>query len=125
MSSAPISILEFTIAEFPSFNSYSETKKSFEVTHAENSTMSIGMTKPIKYLKPVFTIDPYTSIRGYIFFWSGIERDIDLNKKIALSILTSRKTFKTNIEIKSKYDSIKKHGNISRDEEGNLVQTFY
>jgi len=109
-SSEPISILEFSIPDFPVFNSYSNTKDSFTVTTAENSKMIIGKDSPIKYLKPEVTIGPYTSLRGYIFFWSGLERDLDISKDITLTIKTSRKNFEEKIKINGKYDSIKKYG---------------
>lgn len=124
-SSNPISILEFSIPTFPKFNSYSRTQDSFYVTTKENSSVHIGGDIPIRYLKPEITIDPYTSIRGYVFFWSGLEYELDINKPILLTIKTSRRTFKKSIQIDSEYDSIKKHGHVSKDEKGNIVETLY
>ena len=86
-SSLPISILEFSLPPeygLASFNSYSDTQDSFKITVDTNSTVHFGYpASPIKYLQPEFTLDPYTSDRGYISFWSGLESDYDANKKIA------------------------------------------
>lgn len=124
-SSNPISILEFSIPDFPKFNSYSITQDAFYITTGINSRTHIGGDIPIKYLKPEITIDPYTSIRGYVFFWSGLECNLDINKHIPLTIKTSRKTFKKSIQIDSEYNSIKKRGHVSKDEKGNIVETLY
>ena len=121
-SSQPISILEFSIPDFPAFNSYTYTKDFFEVTYRKDSKMVIGVDTPIKYLKPEITINPYTSIRGYIFFWSGLEQELDTNNTIPLTIKTSRKEFRTKIKLKSEYDSIKKFKHISKDVEGNIIE---
>lgn len=107
-SSHPISIIEFSTPEFPKFNSYSKTKESFKVTYRENSTLLVGRDEPIKYLKPEFIIKPYTSERGFIFFWSGTEHDLDISKKIPITVKTSRKKFKFKVKIRSVYESIKK-----------------
>lgn len=123
-SSNPISILEFSIPEFPIFNSYSTTQDAFFITTKENFKIHIGGNIPIKYLKPEFTIAPYTSVRGHVLFWSGYECVIDRDKDIPLTIKTSRKTFKKDIQIKSVYSSIKKHVHLSTDEKGNIVETF-
>ena len=124
-SSNPISILEFSIPDFPKFNSYSITQDAFYITTGINSRTHIGGDIPIKYLKPEITIDPYTSIRGYVFFWSGLECNFDINKHIPLTIKTSRQTFKKSIQIDSEYSSIKKCGHVSKDEKGNIVELLY
>lgn len=111
-SSLPISILEFIIDDFPTFDLYSYTDDYFEVTWKDNSVVELGKDFPIKYLKPEFTIEPYTSERGYIFFWSGIERDLDINEKILLTVKTSRREFRKKVKVSGKYDSINKNARI-------------
>lgn len=124
-SSNPISILEFSTPNFPEFNSYSRTQDAFYITTGKNSRAHFGGDVPIKYLKPEITIDPYTSIRGCVFFWSGTESDLDISKPLPLKVKTSRKTFNKNIKIDSEYDSIKKRVYISKDKKGNIVEIPY
>ena len=108
-----------------SYNSYSDTQDSFKITVDTNSTVHFGYpASPINYLQPEFTIDPYTSDRGCIFFWSGLESDYDANKKIALKIHTSRGVIKKWVIVKSSFESIKKYASISLDENGKEVITF-
>lgn len=127
-SSLPISILEFSLSPedgLASFNSYSDTQDSFKITVNTKSTVHFGYpTSPIKYLQPEFTLDPYTSDRGYIFFWSGLERNFDIDKKISLNIHTSRGIIKKWVIVKTSYESIKKYASISFDENGNEVIIF-
>lgn len=123
-SALPISILEFSISDFPEFNSYSYTEDSFRVTYEKNRAIVIGEDIPIKYLKPEFTIDPYTSVRGHLFFWAGQERDLDIRKEIPLTVKTSRKSFTSKIKIDSQYESIKKRVRISKNDDGTIIKEF-
>ena len=124
-SSLPISILEFVIPNYPSFTSYSPVPKFFEVTTEEKTKLVIGKPDSIKYLKPEFTVSPYTSERGYILFWSGFESELIDDKDIPLEILTSRGNFKFKINLEGQYESIKKHGRASFDTEGNKHIQYY
>ncbi len=126
-SSLPISVLEFYTKDFTSnaFTSYSETKDSFVVTTSESSSVRIGNDYPIKYLQPEFTIQPYTSERGYILFWSGLEDETFVTpKKITLGIKTSRKSFKFPIKIPASFKSINKTVRYSKDENGIITEEF-
>lgn len=107
-SSLPISVLEFSIDGFPTFDSYSYTKDSFQATLKNGSSIHLGNDNAIKYLKPEFTIEPYTSERGYIFFWHGAEQDLDIDNKLDLTVRTSRKEFKAKVKVSGKYESNKK-----------------
>lgn len=104
-SSLPISILEFSIDGFPTFDSYSYTKESFQATWTKGVTVHLGKDSSIKYLQPEFTIEPYTSERGYIFFWHGLEEDLDIDNKLPLTVRTSRKEFKTKVKVSGKFES--------------------
>ncbi|MPM36297.1 hypothetical protein SDC9_82892 [bioreactor metagenome] len=125
-SSLPISILEFSVPELglDSFNSYSHTQNSFEITVNKTTTIEYGSPSPIKYLQPEFTLGPYTSDRGYIFFWSGLASDLDVDKKIRLKILTSRGVINKWVIVKNSYESIKKHSSVSLDENGKQYITL-
>jgi len=124
-SSLPISILEFSIPDFPAFSSYSPTIDSFTVTTQSTSKTIVGeKNSPLEYLKPEFTLNPYTSKRGYLLFWSGIEKDVSPMENITLTILTSRGTFKKKIKFSSSMESIKKRVHYSQDEIGNIIETF-
>ncbi|UFT98118.1 hypothetical protein KO561_12990 [Radiobacillus kanasensis] len=125
-SSLPISILEFSIPDYPAFSSYSPTKDSFTITTEENSRTVVGDDySPLEYLKPEFTLDPYTSRRGYIMFWSGLETDnMPIEEDIPLKILTSRGQINKIIKFSSSLESIKKHVHYSQDEIGGVIKTY-
>ncbi|MFW3538013.1 hypothetical protein [Vagococcus fluvialis] len=126
-SSLPISILEFYTKDFPSnsFTSYSDTKESFRITERPNSVVSIGEDYPIKYLQPEFTIQPYTSERGYLLFWTGTENEVfQTPSEIDLNVSTSRKKFNFKVRIPSTYKSIKKEVRYTQDDNGDIIETF-
>lgn len=111
-SSLPISILEFSTKDFTSnpFTSYSYTKDFFVVTTDSQTKVVFGTSEsPLKFIQPEFTLNPYTSERGYIMFWSGFEEEFNTPKEITLKTITSRKTFKFKINIPSSLESIKKY----------------
>ncbi|MDK4352694.1 hypothetical protein M4I17_09815 [Enterococcus thailandicus] len=126
-SSLPISILEFKTSDFTSnpFTSYSYTKNSFEIT-SEDRVSKLGSEKyPLKYLKPEFTIAPYTSERGYIMFWSGTEvTDFKTPGKIKLVTTTSRKKFNTCLTIPVTHSSEKSFVIFEKDENGEIKKTY-
>lgn len=124
-SSLPISVLEFSIDGFPTFDSYSYTKDSFQATLKEGSSIQLGNDSAIKYLKPELTIEPYTSERGYIFFWHGAERDLDIDNELDLTVRTSRKEFEVKVKVSGKYESSKKNAHVTTDEEGNKIIKYY
>lgn len=124
-SSLPLSVLEFSIPNYPKFNSYTHTQDSFTVTYTNNSTISYGTDSPIPYLQPEFTLEPYTSVRGFIYFWSGQERDFDTNTHTSLTIRTSRKDFNKKILIDAKYESIKKNVRYSINDYGEIAEEYY
>lgn len=118
-SSLPISILEFSTKDFCAnpFTSYSYTKDFFTVTTEPDHVTKLGTpNSPLKFIKPEFTLQPYTSERGYIMFWSGIEEDFTTPQKITLKTITSRKMFKTKINIPYHIESIKKNVLYGTDE---------
>lgn len=127
-SSLPISILEFITKDFTSnpFTSYSYTKDYFTITEKENFKTTIGSKdSPLKFLQPEFTLDGYTSQRGYLMFWSGSEEEFVTPKKITLITETSRKTFKTKIKINNSHESIKKHHRVVIDEDDRVTDDYY
>lgn len=124
-SSLPISILEFSIPGLADFSSYSPTVDFFTVTTRKSSKTIMGdNNSPLNYLKPEFTLNPYTSKRGYLLFWSGQECDMPIEENIPLTILTSRGSFNKNIKFSDSIESIKKHVHYSSDDEGNQTSTY-
>lgn len=113
-SSLPLSVLEFSIPDFPDFNSYIEPPSLLTVTTGENSSIVFGnIESPVKYLQPEFTLEAYSSKRGYIFFWSGMERELDIENKIELTIKTSRKDFVKQVKVTGQHESIKQREKTS------------
>ncbi|WBY92098.1 hypothetical protein [Enterococcus casseliflavus] len=122
-SSLPLSILEFQLTgeqlpSFQAFTSYSPSPSSFKITTRENSRTTIDH---VNYLQPEFTLEPYSAKRGYILFWTGIETSLETTDPLNLKIVTSRKEFSFKVKYSGSIESIKKHGNISKDKDGNKV----
>ncbi|UQZ98011.1 hypothetical protein HLJ12_11325 [Enterococcus casseliflavus] len=122
-SSLPLSILEFQLTgeqlpSFQAFTSYSPSPSSFKITTRENSRTTIDH---VNYLQPEFTLKPYSAKRGYILFWTGIETTLETTDPLDLKIVTSRKDFSFKVNYSGSIESIKKHGHISKDKDGNKV----
>lgn len=111
-SSLPLSFLEFKSSGSVSFSSISETKDWYSATKKDGNKLYFGRPNdPLKYLTPEFTLDPYTSIRGYLFFWIT---DLDeFKKKQKLTIITSRKSFSKKLNIN--YITSTAHGNTQKE----------
>ncbi|MGN7309897.1 hypothetical protein ACTHQ4_02255 [Alkalicoccobacillus gibsonii] len=107
-SSLPISIIEFRIENSMPFNSDSHTIKNFTFTYKNNSKVYLGSSdKPLKYIKPLCTLSPYTSEEGYLSFW--LDSDNSFPEETKLTIITSRKDFNKTIYIKNHYESQNKY----------------
>lgn len=117
-SSKPISIIEFKLNDNFIFNGYTKPGECYKVTTKPTkykSTPSISIegveecaTFPISdnWLKPVLTIPPHTSTRGYLFFnIKSDTSDVRIGKN-DLTIITSRKDFKAELEIFEKCNSV-------------------
>jgi hypothetical protein len=110
-SALPISIIEFTLNDDLTFNSYSRFGNIYNVTiqpmleRDKNGVLfSIGKAE-IKaleiensYINPVADIPPYTSVRGHLFFHyhDPNKAKVGLNN---LNIKTSRGSFSFPVEI--------------------------
>jgi hypothetical protein len=115
-SSLPISVINFHIDGASAFDSYSNTIDYLKATVDPLLQFSAGNeNNKIKYLKPEFTLDPYTTKRGFLFFWMTNEDSVKPNVNIPLIISTSRKTFSFYIRFSDSYESIKKHKHIDKD----------
>lgn len=128
-SSLPISILEFSTKDFASnaFCSYSYTQDGFKISTSKNNTVTFGSkNSPLKFIKPEFTLNPYTSNRGYIMFWSGLEnKEFNSSQDITLITTTSRKEFKNKIRLSDTYESIKKNVKYTTDDHDRPIEIFY
>ncbi|MEB6013812.1 hypothetical protein [Enterococcus faecium] len=126
-SSLPISILEFSTKDFCAnpFTSYSYTKDFFTITTPQGVTKLGTPDSPLKFIQPEFTLQPYTSERGYIMFWSGREENFITPQKITLETITSRKIFKAKINIPDHIESIKKMVLYGTDENDRPTKVYY
>jgi hypothetical protein len=88
-SDKPITILEIALKI-----------KDYKTTYLNSSSSCAGFvpvdktsSRSINTIKPIFTIDPYSAVEGYLFFgpYTAIPQD-KTNAK--LIVVTSRKTFK-------------------------------
>ncbi len=108
-SSKPISIIEFVLNEKYLFNSYHLPSDEYQVTINPREVkvkggVAFGKLKKNSYpigkhwFSPIIDIPPQTSIRGHLFFHLHNEDDI-FDKNNELKLITSRKTFITNLDI--------------------------
>lgn len=108
-STLPISILEFEVEGTREFNSYSHLQRNVKVTPDYGSQILIDSEEDrIPYLQPEFTLSPYTSKRGYVLLWMEDEKSIEPGIH-TLKIVTSRKTFKSKVEIWNEHESAEKY----------------
>lgn len=104
-SSLPISILEFRVKGADPFTSYSYKKDWYAVSTKKNSPVYFGSPKDkLQFLTPEFTLSPYTSKRGYLFFWINDSSLFTIGKH-KLEIISSRKILRKKITIKNLYES--------------------
>lgn len=108
-SALPISIIEFTLNNKRTFNSYSKPGDRYCATTKPRNTIHNGVVfsgsehQTIffiedKWLQPVFDIPPYTSIRGTLFFHFNDPNDVMVGDN-TLEVITSRKNFVFTIKI--------------------------
>ncbi len=116
-SSLPISIISFTLNDTLSYDSYVDGGNYYLVTTSEISKTSLGSPdSPINYLTPNFTIDPYTSVRGNIFFNLSNSEDFFKMDNHDLKIHTSRGVFNFELKVPNHIESINPY-NPFQDEE--------
>jgi len=116
-SSLPISIISFTLNDALSYDSYVDGGNYYLVTTSETSKTSLGSPdSPINYLKPNFTIDPYTSVRGNIFFNLSYSEDFFKMDNHDLKIHTSKGVFNFELKVPNHIESISPY-NPFQDEE--------
>lgn len=107
-SSLPISIISFTLNDTLSYDSYVEGGNYYLITLKENSKVCLGSpNSPINYLKPNFTIDPYTTVRGNIFFNLNSFENLFKKDTHDLKVLTSRGVFNFKLDVPNHYETIR------------------
>lgn len=116
-SSKPITIVEFRLNNKFTFNGYTNPGESYSAKtqlseYRTKEGIVIGQPSkserfPIldSWLKPIITIPPHTAIRGHLFFNVDNSSDVQIGKN-NLTIITSRKTFKTKLEITEEHMSL-------------------
>lgn len=108
-SSLPISILEFQIEGAHPFQSYTYTNEKYKITPEYGAPIHISSPDdPLNYLKPEFTLGPYTSIRGHILFWMYDKESIQPGVH-RMAVVTSRKKFTYKIKISDTLESAKEN----------------
>ncbi|PGC69309.1 hypothetical protein COM21_07970 [Bacillus toyonensis] len=115
-SALPISIIEFTLNNTRTFNSYSKPGNRYCATTQPRDTIHNGVLSSgtehqtiffidDKCLQPVLDIPPYTSIRGTLFFHFNDPNDVMVGDN-TLEIITSRKNFVFSIKISGNVHSV-------------------
>lgn len=116
-SSLPISIISFTLNDIFFYDSYVDGGKYYLVTTSETTKIHIGSPdSPNSFLKPNFTINPYTSVRGDIFFnFSSLQQffEMDIHD---LKVQTSRGTFNFKLNVPNHLESIRPLDPFSKED---------
>ena len=110
-SSEPISIIEFTLSDKYHFNSYSKPGGYYTITILPDKILSkdgvlfgLGDKSICKFFledrwfNPIFTIEPYASVWGYIFF-NISEKESMLPGVNKLKVFSSREEFEFDFEL--------------------------
>lgn len=112
-SSLPISIIEFNLNNDLIFNSYSQpgSKYEFSSKNIKNLPEHENITSEFKNdiktqvfpigpytLKPIIKLDPYSSVRGYLYFKFYDKEQVRVGEN-KLQVITSRKTFNFDIVV--------------------------
>lgn len=115
-SAKPISIIEFKLNKNLKFNSYSKPGTLYEITITPrkqklgNGIIAYGKSEsklfPIndQWLQPIVEIQPFTSVRGHLFFHFP-DKDMVKKERNILEVITSRKTFTTNLDVYEIHES--------------------
>lgn len=107
-SSLPISIISFTLNDTLSYDAYVDGGNYYLITTRENSKTFLGSPmSPINYLQPNFNIDPYTSVRGNIFFNLGHSENFFKMDIHDLKVQTSRGVFNFKLKVPNHIESIR------------------
>lgn len=116
-SSKPISIIEFTLNDEFTYNSYTKPGNEYQVTIRPNKQHKNGITffgsslihafeVKKNVIVPISTIPPHTSIRGILFFNIGNDKSkINIGEN-TLKLHTSRKVFVFKLKILEEYYSL-------------------
>lgn len=97
--------MEFQIEGAHPFTSYSYTNENYMVTPEYGGSISISAPDDsLSYLKPEFTLGPYTSTRGHILFWMHDKKSIQPGTH-KMTVVTSRKKFAHEIKIGIAFES--------------------
>ncbi|MBC1286911.1 hypothetical protein HB818_14200 [Listeria booriae] len=112
-SSLPITVIEFILNNKLKHNSHSRAGKVYAYTGSvqkpltEHKGVTFGRTQgnetqffPIEdnFFKPVFNIEPYSSVRGYVFFKYDDKELVNVGNN-ELTIRTSRKDFNFDLKV--------------------------
>lgn len=90
-SASSIAITSFMLGDNVSvFADYSHTVPYFKITSEKIKTCFGFPDKKLEYLKPIINLKPYDAKSGYLFFPVGSFDNLNLEKKIRLTIITSR-----------------------------------
>ncbi|WP_088838955.1 hypothetical protein [Listeria sp. ILCC792] len=112
-SSLPISIIEFKLNNDLVFNSYSKPGNTYEFTESNKKQIPEhefiifkGTNDEVKevfpvgdnFLTPLIKLEPYSSIRGYLYFKFRDKKQVCVGEN-KLQVITSRKDFDFNVTV--------------------------